>query len=681
MLDQRAYQFLEKVIMYHHISMPEVMMELNLSERQFHYLLEKANSMLSNFDLPSIEMKNQMLMVDEKVKGFAEIGVPLNVKGRTLIISEEDRPLIIYLYTFIKEDVVSSYHYQFLLKVSKNTALADVKKAKEICQSWNIQLVYKRMAGYVLEGDEMDKRRFAIYCIDYLLSQPLGKEILVMALKSWDKEQVIIDTQMIIEDFLKSKTLQLVKSRKVEMIYHLIFMRARHQSHDLQFTGTERDMIEKQQLFQYADELTQKLFSKGYEKETYFTAIQLLTSQEKVLSEDNTSLQRLAKEIIDEFEKNTLLPIKNKAYLIDSLFNHLVPTYFRITFEMPLINPMTERIKEEYKELFQFVKRSLRPLSIWTEKQISEAEIGYFTLHFGGYLEKYREVKSEQIRALIVCSNGISSSIMLRAQLNAMFPSIHFTHTHAAENIQSISPSSYDVIFSTVQLTSIKPLFIVKPLLSLVEKNHLIQAVSEEFPELNERHISVDQVMSIIRKHTDIKNEKRLISELVDIMYFKNTEKRWEKPMLSDLLTEEMIHFTNEKLDWKTAIHQAAEPLVKTNKVEKRYVTAMIQNVEEVGTYIYIGKGIAIPHARPDAGVNEVGMSFLRTRKPVLLLDQEDYPVDLIICLAAIDNEAHLKALAHLTKLLGNESTLQAIKNTNSAHQLMEIIKEGEDLS
>ncbi|PIB53429.1 hypothetical protein AOA57_00170, partial [Pseudomonas sp. 2588-5] len=93
----------------------------------------------------------------------------------------------------------------------------------------------------------------------------LGKEIIGMTLKSWEKEQVIIDTQTIIEDFLKSKTIQLVKSRKVEMIYHLVFMRARTQSHDLRFTATEKDVIERQELFQFADELTQKLFSKGYE--------------------------------------------------------------------------------------------------------------------------------------------------------------------------------------------------------------------------------------------------------------------------------------------------------------------------------------------------------------------------------------------------------------------------------
>ncbi|MCP3032512.1 BglG family transcription antiterminator [Halobacillus sp. A1] len=680
MLDQKSYQFLERIIKYNQITKPGVMMELDLSERQFHYLLEKVNSILSSMNLPSIELKNQMFVVDDQTKELLETESALDMRGNDLVISEDDRPFMIYLYTFIKKEAISSYHYQSLLKVSKNTALNDVKKAKEVCQTWQVQIVYKRMEGYCLEGHEMDKRRFAIYCIDYLLSQPLGKEMIEMILRSWDKEEEMLETQRIIEEFLSRTTLQLVKSRKVEMIYHLIFVRARRQSEDLHFTAAQKEMLESQELFQLASDLAEELFSEEDKVEKYFTAIQLLTSQEEVYSHDNTSLRNLAEEIINEFEKNTLLPIKNRSYLIKSLFNHLVPTYFRITFEIPLINPMTERIKEDYKELFQFVEKSLRPLSILTGKQISEAEIGYFTLHFGGYLERYSEVKSEHVRALIVCSNGVSSSIMLRAQLSDMFPGIHFSRIHTAENIQTIPPSSYDLIFSTVQLSSIKPLFIVKPLLSLVEKTHLIQAVSAQFPHLNERNISVDQVMNIIRRNTDIKNEKKLISELVELMYFNNTEQRWEKPMLSELLTKETIQFTNRELDWKSAINQAAEPLVETNKVERRYVDSMIKNVEEIGTYIHIGKGIAIPHARPDAGVNEVGMSLLRTQKPVLLLDQEEHPIDLFICLAAVDNEAHLKALSHLTKLLGNDSTLQAIKNADSAQQIIDIIQEGEEL-
>ncbi|NAO99290.1 transcription antiterminator BglG, partial [Halomonas sp. MG34] len=158
-----------------------------------------------------------------------------------------------------------------------------------------------------------------------------------------------------------------------------------------------------------------------------------------------------------------------------------------------------------------------------------------------------------------------------------------------------------------------------------------------------------------------------------------NQSKGMHKPMLSELLTQETICFTDEVLDWQKAIMEASQPLIQSNKVDKRYVNAMITNVEEVGTYIHIGKGIAIPHARPEDGVNQLGMSFLRTRKPVLLLDQDDHKIDIFICLAAVDSEAHLKALAQLTKILGDKDLLESIKSAETAEQVIEIIKKGEE--
>jgi PTS system ascorbate-specific IIA component len=131
-------------------------------------------------------------------------------------------------------------------------------------------------------------------------------------------------------------------------------------------------------------------------------------------------------------------------------------------------------------------------------------------------------------------------------------------------------------------------------------------------------------------------------------------------------------------LKWRDAIIKGSQPLVDSKRIEDRYVDAMIKNVEEVGTYIHIGKGIAIPHARPEAGVKEIGMSFLRTRTPVLLLDKEEHQIDIFITIAAIDNQAHLKALSHLTKLLSDKTKLQLLKAAETAEQIIEIIKEGE---
>ena len=678
LFDQRSYKLFEELTKHEKITKQEIMMQLNLSERQLQYDLEKVNLALNNNDLPGIEISNQLIMIDKKLRNLVKTNY-LDINANQFIISEQDRSYLIYLYTFIRKEPVSNYHFQLLLGVSKNTALTDVKRLRKICEEWDVKFLYTRMDGYHLAGTEMDKRRLAIFSVSHLLSQPLGKEIIILALKSWGKAEVLVETQQIINQYLETNKISLVKSRKTEMIIHLALLRVRMGKAKLSFTNLEKQMLESQSIFKHGKALSRRLFFEGGEDESYFVTIQLLVTLEIVTSQASPTLEMLAGQIIDEFEKNTLLPIKDKAFLKRSLYNHLVPAFFRITFEIPLFNQLTERIKLEYPDLFQFVKRSLSPLTLWTGKEISESEIGFFTMHFGGYLGSGNNLHSEKLTGLIICSNGLSSSIMLEAQLKELFPTIRFSRIHNRDKFEDIPSTNYDVVFSTIKVESVKPVFVVKALLSQVEKHYLIRDVLQKFPRLDGQMFTVEQLMEIINRHTEVKDENQLFSELVNLFYVQNKSKGMNKPMLSELLTKDTIHFTEEKLDWRDAIMEASQPLVESNKVQSNYVDAMITNVEEIGAYIHIGKGIAIPHARPENGVNQLGMSFLRTKTPVLLLDQEEHKIDIFICLAAIDSEAHLKALAQLTKILGDNELLEALKAAETAEQVIEIIKKGEN--
>ncbi|MFT4186784.1 MAG: PTS sugar transporter subunit IIA [Micrococcaceae bacterium] len=131
--------------------------------------------------------------------------------------------------------------------------------------------------------------------------------------------------------------------------------------------------------------------------------------------------------------------------------------------------------------------------------------------------------------------------------------------------------------------------------------------------------------------------------------------------MLTELLTDETIQITNEKLNWEEAIELAAQPLLKEKIIEDEYITAMIDRVKEFGAFINVGDRVALPHARPEDGVNKVGMSLLKTNETVHLLDKKEHPITLFICLAAADNESHLAALAGLTKLLIKKESLNAL--------------------
>ncbi|MBB2480697.1 BglG family transcription antiterminator [Bacillus sp. APMAM] len=678
MFDHRSIQLLDQMIQYRRTAIPELMRKLKLSPRQFHYDLEKLNDGLIDIKLPPIKLVDNHFKVDDSLIERWQKG-NLPIKKNQLFFQETERVYLIYLYTFIRSEPVSNMHYQSLLQVSRNTALTDVKKVREFCQSMNVELLYNRTNGYHLKGTEEDKRRIASLCLGSILQLPLGRLGIEHIMANWKKDLEIEGIRRKMETLAKQFSVQFVNDRIEELCYLLAFIKERHQRQAIDYPEEKRTLVIKQPLYEMGTQLAYDLFGETIQGESLYITIQLLSAVQGSSKEiQDPLLIKIADEIIEHFERVTLITIDEKTKLRDSLYAHLVPAYFRIQFGIPIANPLIDKIKEEHKELFSFVKKALFPLEQSTQKMISDEEVGYFTLHFGGQFAE-RKKEPRQYRALIVCPNGISSSLMMRSQLQQIFPEISFSNPTSLEQAKEMDPDSYDMIFSTVYLASPKPLYLMQPLLSTVEKNFLIQAVATDFSSLDYRTVSVEELMEIIHRYADVKEEKKLYEAISTKLWIKKSTERRYAPMLSEILTKDMIQFTDEPLDWKTAIRMAAEPLQKTQKIQNTYIDAMIKKVTDIGAYIYLGKGIAIPHARPEEGVNQLGMSFLRTKTPVLLLDDQERPTDIFICLAAIDNHTHLKALSQLTKFLSNDDSLQALKEVATAEELIKLIKKGEE--
>ncbi len=138
-------------------------------------------------------------------------------------------------------------------------------------------------------------------------------------------------------------------------------------------------------------------------------------------------------------------------------------------------------------------------------------------------------------------------------------------------------------------------------------------------------------------------------------------------------LAASRIQFTDDELDWKSAIRLAGKPLVDEGAVTDNYIEDAIRIAEEKGPYFDLGRGIAMPHARPEAGVNQMALSFLRTRKPVLLLDREDHAIDVFIMLAAVDNKSHLGVLQMLAGVLTDAGRVEDLKAATSPEEVLAI--------
>ena len=144
--------------------------------------------------------------------------------------------------------------------------------------------------------------------------------------------------------------------------------------------------------------------------------------------------------------------------------------------------------------------------------------------------------------------------------------------------------------------------------------------------------------------------------------------------MLSKILKDN-IGIEKEALTWKESIRTASVPLIKNGKIEEKYVEAMINDIERMGFYVVITDKVAMPHSRPENGVNETSLSLLKLDK---IVKYGEYDVNLIFILAAENKDKHIEILKELSEFLDEDAAIEKIINAKTIEEIEKIFKERE---
>lgn len=125
--------------------------------------------------------------------------------------------------------------------------------------------------------------------------------------------------------------------------------------------------------------------------------------------------------------------------------------------------------------------------------------------------------------------------------------------------------------------------------------------------------------------------------------------------------------------NWEKAIETAAQPLIKNGKIKYGYVENIIKNIKELGPYIILLPGVAMPHARPDENVIESSLSLLKINKGVSFSEDTE-AVKLMFVLAAKDSNSHIDIIEQLTELLGDDEKIERLMNAETVEEVENLI-------
>lgn len=678
MLDTQTMTTLTILCHYQEISLYDLTVKTRYSRQTVDKHIKEINAVLLVNGYPQVELEDERYLLPKQLQGQFEEILGL-FQPQQVYLSQAERLNIIYLYTFSRQGFLSNNHYQDLLQVSRNTALADVRELRKRAEGFGVRLDYSRGQGYTLSGSEANKHRLALYSVSNLLHASTG---------SWAMERIFSELGVSnhfqglnkrLRESYHSCGLVPIQDYLDSLIYFFQFLMLRYQR---QVTLVDKDQLEPGSVFsKLARDLLEELEvlfqidgDLVREQESYFSLL-LLTCFEGGRDGDDEFFNHLTQDIIDEMETVALISFEKKAELFEGLKKHLIPAYYRIKYNVTNVNAYTDFIKRDYEDLYYLVAKALYPLEKNLGLPIPDSEISYFTIHFGGYIKKL-DRRAKPYRALIICPNGVSSSLIIKEDLKALFSNISFRGAGQYKGREDFNSSDYQMIFSTVEVDSDKPSYLVPLMMDNEQKQNLFQQVIKDFPKAGTYPMAVEQLINRITPYITILDRQGLKQAVTEFLSLSPQYRKEVRPLLHELLTEETYQSSREQLSWKEAIYLAGQPLVASQKVEETYLKAMVSKVEEFGPFIDLGRGIAIPHARPEDGVKSVGMSILVLEHPIYLLDDPKHEIRVLICLAAVDNESHLKALSYLTKILREEDNIKALQSSKTYDDIREIIQQ-----
>ncbi|WP_283152831.1 BglG family transcription antiterminator [Guptibacillus hwajinpoensis] len=676
----RSKLILEELISNPRITSMALEKKYNLTRRQLGYSVNKVNEWLLTKNLPVIERTRQgHFIIDQEV--FTTLtGDEKEPSITTAVLPEKQRVYLIILMLLSYEEELSLNHFTSELAVSKNTVLSDMKQVQSFLDDYHLIIRYSRKSGYVLEGKEFQIRKLLIN-VTYMLLQYHGGRVILKNLAKIEESEV--------DEFMKriekiETTLNLKftdeKIGTMPYVFILILKRIQH-GRILQSFSIKYENLSNTKEYQATEEIFRHSNVEIPVEERLFCTLHLLTSNvywSEYLTEADTipDLVPAIDTMLELFEKSTCIYFQNKEQLLNNLLQHIKPAYYRIKYHLTDTIEIHNSLSKEFKELHHLIKRCIGPLEKLIGSKAPENETAYITMLIGGWMRRQGDSIEKKIKAIVVCPQGVSVSGLMFNELRELFPEFVFLDSLSVRGFQEYD-LEYDIVFSPTFLETEKKLFVSKAFLGRDEKYRLRKQVMLELYGYIPNDINVNHLIDIIRNHTVIKNEEELTRDLQSYINreeessVKHTVKKLDSH-LHELILPEYITKRKSVGSWEEAIRISSEPLIRKGHIEPKYVEAMLHRTSE-DPYIVIGSNVAIPHAAPDEGVNEVGMSLLKLENGVAFTSE--YKINLIIVIAAVDKQKHIHALMQLMKLAGSEVDRNRVIHSDSVEEIHEIIK------
>ena len=637
----------------------------------------------------TIEVKNKIITInilkDIKLEDLVEINYQDFYSDR---ISNEERVLLILSDLCWSDGYLTIQDLADKYFVSRGTINSDIVSIKEYCDKNGINFVSARGKGIGIDEDEKNRRKYLASIIKEFayLNQKVNLDMSIYG--QWFDLDEINKIQAIVNEVDEIFNVSLTDVAYEALIVHIALSIERFKggNDDEELPSEELENIDSLQ-YKIASTLVEMIneefnISLG-ENEIYYIAVHIAAKSGVIVAQEKRGdnfLEYYFLRLINNVGLLLNVDLSNDKHLFNSLFQHLCACEYRNRNNILLDNPLKDELKNNYKDLFEIVKAVIIDVNEPDVIIPSDDEIAYVMLHFCTAIK--RDIKQiKPLRVLVVCATGIGTAELLSLGLkeNFNFEIVDKLAKHQLKDEKYLN--DVDLIISTVPLKSRIPSVVVSPILKekdIIDIKHFINRLDLVGKlDIKSTKMSKTAVMlkDLLNKYPSNKDEEILIEKIKTLLLNEKGEKNY---MLSDLIRKETIALGLEVNDWQDAVRKAGQLLIDDGSITEEYIDGAIENVKELGPYIVITKGIALPHATNKVGVNRTAMSLITLKNPVNFGNKNNDPVDTVFMLATTDSTSHLGALQDLSEFLGDEEFLNILRHDTTIEKILAFIATNE---
>lgn len=650
------------------ITIDNISKMLNISKRSVYYSLNTINETLKKNDMEEI--------TSERNKGIT-ITSASREKLRTILKNSMNNPVSLYVMNtserlsliicciYIDPNYYTIENLAEVSNVSKSTIQKDLKNIRKVLLKYGLKLCYTVNSGFNIDGNTFMIRAIFLYYLNTIY-------------------YLISDKKISVDWIVKSKN-QYKKLKLIENELNTLYVNNMIEKLSILIQYSKNDLKPEDLKFDEATfnskeyELVNKYFDNMSDMEKQYITLYLMSGRSQIINEykiSNTeypAIKQLAVKMVDKFEQTVCVEFDNKEKLIKNIMYHIICSVNRYKYGWLEVNELTDQIIEKYPEYFYFSELVVSSLKNEFTYPITNDEIAYFVLHFGAHIRNYG-YKQHKLRVVLVCPNGISTTAMLVKEIEELALDLEILDIVSKDKMKEYD-KEFDLIVSTVNITSKYPVLKVHPVFTDVDKNSIISYINGQ-KEKNYINSDLLVLMNKLDKYI-LKSKKTDVEEILSNYLKHKTISKYKvqsKGLISlkELINKDVITISHDDLLWEKAVILCGLPLLQNNDIRIDYINKTIHYLKKDGPYSAFPNNMLIAHAKCEDGVKNLSVSILISKKGVSFSD--DVNIKFIVLLATPDNKSHLRVLNELVEIFSDNKFVEEIDKLTSIDKIYALI-------